>query len=100
MSRRMYYRVNEGSEAFAQAMLIRLDGPEAVAVYCPPAVANGPWVEGFKTMEQAMDLAALLAKQNNQAAVLITNDINEWWLDCLTLIGDADQHQLDEDAPT
>lgn len=91
MSRRIYYRVDENIEAFAQVLLIPLDGPEEVAVYCPPGIANGPWIEGFATMAQAMDLAALLSKQINQPAVLITYDTSEWWLDGLTEIGDADE---------
>jgi hypothetical protein len=94
MSRRIYYRTDDDAEAFAQVMLIRLDGAEKVAVYCPPAIADGPWIEGFGKMEPALDLAALLATQNDQAAVLITYDINEWWLDGLTLVGDSDQREL------
>lgn len=90
MTRRIYYRVNEGVEAFAQVMLIQLDGAGGIAVYCPPSIETGPWIEGFETMEQAMDLASLLSKQNNQPAVVITYDRLEWWLDGLTEIGDAD----------
>lgn len=98
MSRRIYYRVDQNVEPFAQVMLIRLDGPEEVAVYCPPGIANGPWIEGFPTMAQAMDLAALLSKQGNQPAVVITYDTGEWWLDGLTEIGDADKVSRREGA--
>ena len=97
MSRRIYYRVDEDLDAFAQVMLIRLDGPDEVAVYCPPGIANGPWIEGFETMAQAMNLTALLSKQNSQPVVVITYDTNEWWLDGLTRIGNSAFRELHED---
>lgn len=97
MARRMYYSVNPGARPLERVLMIEGDG-EQTSVYCPPGLANGPWIEEFNSGDSAVDLAALLAKQRAQAAVLITRDKVAWWLDGLTMVGDSDVRDRQEDG--
>jgi hypothetical protein len=90
MNKRIYY-VNDGS-AFQKVLMIgSLDAPE-VSVYCPPAIEHGPWLEPFASLDSALELSSSLIKQMGQAAVIITYDNAEWWLQGLTIIRDADTY--------
>lgn len=91
MSRRIYLQVQSGKEAFGRVLLIEDGDKSEVFVYCPPAIANGPWIDVFDNMETALDLASLLARHMKQPTVLMTRDKVRWWLDGLTEIGEADE---------
>ena len=86
---RTYYRVDDPTAVLQRVLIVEDEG--LVTVYCPPVIAGGPWLDPFNDMDLALDLAALLAKQSNQATVLITRDKVDWWLNGLSLIGDADE---------
>jgi hypothetical protein len=97
MSKRIYYSEDHGHKAFDQVLLVRPKGVGTVYVYCPPTVGHGPWCEPFDSFDSAIELAALLAKQAGQPVVLLTQDAVEWWLNGLTVIGDADELRRQSD---
>jgi len=94
MTRRLFYRIDEPDAILRRAMIIEA-GPSA-SVYCPPEIAQGPWIEEMTSFDAAFDLASLLARQLGQAAVLLTRDKVEWWLNGLSLIGDSDERYRKE----
>lgn len=95
MTRRIFYSIDPGSHPFDRVLIVESDSP-SMWVYCPPGLANGPWLEEFTYREAAMDLAALLVRQSEQAAVLMTRDKDTWWLNGLTMIGDSDVRDRQE----
>lgn len=98
MNKRMYYSVRKGYTPMKQVLLVHSSGQDEVSVYCPSGVANGPWVEPFPTLDQAMDLASNLARETGQLQVKSTSDKIDWWLQGLELIGDADEKFRHETA--
>ena len=94
--KRIYYAIEPGRSALPRVLLIQPDGKGDVSVYCPPGIAEGPWIEPFPTFDQALDLAALLANQINQPTVLITHDKVDWWTDGIALVGNSDARFSDE----
>jgi hypothetical protein len=84
----MYYRIEEEAATFGRVLIVERNG--SATVYCPPGLAGGPWLDLCGSTDAAMDLASLLARQHGQAAVLLTRDQDEWWLNGLSLIGDSD----------
>lgn len=94
MSRRVFYRIENPDEVLRRATIIEA-GPTS-SVYCPPDIASGPWLEEMRSFDAALDLAALLAREIGQEAVLVTRDTTEWWLNGLALIGDADERYRQE----
>jgi hypothetical protein len=96
MNRRMYYAVKHGYSPMKHVLIVQPAGNSHVALYCPPGVAGGPWVENFPTMDQAMDLASNLAKEIGQLQVKTTASNIDWSQIGLTLIGDADDRDRQE----
>lgn len=94
MPRRMYYRVDDPAATFGRVLIV--ERSDSASVYCPPGLAGGPWIDQCASLELAEDLASLLAKQGDQTAVLLTRDKVEWWLEGLSLIGDADDVHREE----
>ncbi|RYE51835.1 MAG: hypothetical protein EOP21_00295 [Hyphomicrobiales bacterium] len=62
MDRRMYCAVGAGRSPITEILLVQ-EADGSVALYCPPGVAGGPWVERFPKLEQARDLASDLARE-------------------------------------
>lgn len=97
MNRRMYYAVRDGHSPNTEVLLVQ-ESNGSVALYCPPGVAGGPWVERFPTLEQARDLASNLTREIGQTEVNTTSTLVDWAQSGLRLIGDVDERdrQLDQ----
>ena len=90
MNKRIYDSRRPRAQGVRPDPTCKSHGVGTVYVYCPPAVAHGPWCEPFDNFDSAIELAALLAKQARQPVVLLTQETVDWWLSGLTVIGDAD----------
>lgn len=88
MQTRRYYRVDDPAATLNRVLII--EHGVTATVFCPPGLAGGPWLDHFTSLETAEDLASLLAEQHGQPAVFLTRDEIAWWLNGLSLIGDAD----------
>ncbi|GLS29390.1 hypothetical protein SAMN04488498_13815 [Mesorhizobium albiziae] len=94
MAKRLRHSIDPSKPPLLRVLIFQRGGNGPYWVYCPPMRGELPWTQKVPSEEAAIRLASDLAATNQQAAVLITKDSAEWWMEgLLPEGGQADEYE-------